>query len=90
MNEEEKKEKSSKILMKELKDMRNTLETVKEEEGRLRQKVEELSKSIKEEKIVRVVVEIRNGADKIKEVGIPQVVSSVIPTQVSVPSPNPN
>ena len=71
-------------LVMELKDMRNTLETVKEEKRKLRQEVEELRKSVREEKIVRVVVEIINGA---KEDDISQVVSKVIPTQVSVPSP---
>ena len=76
-------------LVMELKDMRNTLETVKEEKRKLRQEVEELRKSVREEKIVRVVVEIVNRADKVKEDDISQVVSSVIPTQVSVPSPNP-
>ena len=64
--------------------MRNTLETVKEEKRKLRQEVEELRKSVREEKIVRVVVEIINGA---KEDDISQVVSRVIPAQVSVPSP---
>ena len=62
---------------------------MKEEEGKLRQEVEELRKSIKEEKIVRVVVEIRNGADKMIEVGIPQVDSNMVPTQVPIPSPKP-
>ena len=66
--------------------MRNTLEAVKEEKRKLRQEVEELRKSVKEEKIVRVVVEIINGGEKMKEDDISQVVSSVIPTQVSVPS----
>ena len=74
-------------LMEELKDMKNTLETMKEEEGKLRQEVEELRKSMKEEKIVRIVVEIRNGADKVTEVDIPQIVNNVIPTQVLIPSP---
>ena len=85
----EERENFEKRLMMELKDMRNTLEIVMEEKRKLRQEVEELKKSVKEEKIVRVVVEIINGADKMKEDGISQVVSSVIPTQVSVPSPKP-
>ena len=82
----EERENFEKRLMMELKDMRNTLEIVMEEKRKLRQEVEELRKSVKEEKIVRVVVEIINGADKMKEDGISQVVSSVIPTQVPVPS----
>ena len=76
-------------LMEELKDMRNTLETMKEEEGKLRQEVEELRMSIKEEKIVRIVVEIRNGDDQMIEVDILQIVNNVIPTQVLIPSPKP-
>ena len=47
-------------LVMELKDMRNTLETVKEEKRKLRQEVEELRKLVREEKIVKVVVEIIN------------------------------
>ena len=85
----EERENFEKRLMMELKDMRNTLEIVMEEKRKLRQEVEELRKSVKEEKIVRVVVEIVNRADKVKEDDISQVVSSVIPTQVSDPSPNP-
>ena len=83
----EERENFEKRLMMELEDMRNTLEIVMEEKRKLRQEVEELRKSVKEEKIVRVVVEIINGADKMKEDDISQVVSMVIPTQVSVPSP---
>ena len=74
-------------LMEELKELRNTIEAMKEEEGKLRQEVEELRKSVKEEKIVRVVVEIRNGDDKMIEAGIPQVDSNMVPTQVPVPNP---
>ena len=88
----EERENFEKSLMKELIGMRKTLETVKEEEEKLRLEVEELKKSNKEDKIVRVIVEIRNGDDKMKEVDISQVSSGVIstvPTQVTVPSPNP-
>ena len=66
----EERENFEKSLMKELIDMRKTLETVKEEEEKLRLEVEELKESNKEEKIVRVIVEIRNGDDKMKEVNI--------------------
>ena len=74
-------------LMEELKDMKNTLETMEVEERKLRQEVEEMRRSMKEEKIVKIVVEIRNGDDKVTEVDIPQIVNNVIPTQVLILSP---
>ena len=101
----EERENFEMCLMKELKCLRNTIETMKEEEVRLRLEIEELKKSSKEENTVKVIVEIVNGEDKMKEVVIPksqvptpspkpQVPSpkppiSTVQTQVTVPSPNP-
>ena len=44
-------------LMEELKDMKNTLETMEVEDRKLRQEVEEMRRSMKEEKIVKIVVD---------------------------------
>ena len=101
----EERENFEMCLMKELKCLRNTIETMKEEEERLRLEIEELKKSSKEENTVKVIVEIVNREDKMKEVVIPksqvptpspkfQVPSpkppiSTVQTQVTVPSPNP-
>ena len=101
----EERENFEMCLMKELKCLRNTIETMKEEEVRLRLEIEELKKSSREENTVKVIVEIVNGEDKMKEVVIPksqvptpspkpQVPSpkppiSTVQTQVTIPSPNP-
>ena len=72
-------------LMEELKDMKNTLETMEVEERKLRQEVEEMRRSMKEEKIVKIVVEIRNGDDKVTELDIPQILSSKTTVLRSIP-----
>ena len=66
----EERENFEMCLMKELKCLRNTIETMKEEEVRLRLEIEELKKSSKEENTVKVIVEIVNRDDKTKEVNI--------------------
>ena len=78
----EERENFEMCLMKELKCLRNTIETMKEEEVRLRLEIEELRKSSKEENTVKVIVEIVNREDKMKEVVIPK-------SQVPTPSPKP-
>ena len=78
----EEREKFENKMMMELDYVRKTLETLKEEEGMLRLEVEELRRNIKEEKVVRVIVEIVNSADKTKEVNVCQVRSSEVKDEI--------
>ena len=78
----EEKEKFEKRMIGELINMKETLETLKEEEKRLRLEIEELRREVKEERPVKVIVEMKNRVGRIQGVSSPQVNDSDMKQEV--------
>ena len=78
----EEKEKFEEEIVGKLNNIKETLDTLKGEERKLRLEIEELRREVKEERPVKVIVEIKNGVGRIQGVSGPQVNDSYMNQEV--------